>query len=127
MAMLTGKTWEYTNSIVGHLVEYEGERRGMRDDHEALRLLGYDDRSENGAAVGNVVHLHRGFYISPEYFRSMAWGRRALMSVPSPNKPGGWHMIYWDGARIFDPSPLKTYTRWADLKPDNMSLFREAP
>lgn len=127
MAMLTGKTWEETNAIVGHLVDYEGDRRGMKDEQEALELLGFTNDYEAGECIGTFVHAHRGFYISPEYFRSMAWGRRALMSVPSLNNPGGWHMIYWDGSRIFDPSPLKTYSRWADLKPDNMSLFREKP
>lgn len=125
MAMLTGRSWEDTSALVGHLVDYEGERRGMRREDEALKLLGFDDRWENGEPVGSVSHLHRGFYISPEYFRSIAWGRRALMAVPSLNIPGGWHMIYWDGTKVFDPSPLKTYTRWCDLKPDDMHLFRE--
>lgn len=41
MAMLIGKSWEDTNAVIGHLVDYDGDRPGMRDEQEALRLLGF--------------------------------------------------------------------------------------
>lgn len=126
MAMLTGKTWEETNAIIGHLVEYEGERRGMKDKQEALELLGFSNDYENGENVGTYSAMRRPYCISPEFFRSITWGRRALLSVPSLNNPGGWHMIYWDGAKLFDPSTKKTYAEWSDLKPNEIVIFREA-
>lgn len=127
MAMLTGKTWEETHAIIGHLVDYEGERRGMRDEQQALKLLGFDYRFENGRPVGDISCMRRPFGIAADFYRQFAWGRRALMSVPSLNRPGGWHMIFWDGARVYDPSPLKTYSKFDELLPDELVLFRESP
>lgn len=123
MAMLSGKTWEAANEIIGDLIEYEGDRRGMRDEHEALRRLGFDGRLENGRPAGNVRVMHRGFYISPEFFLSMAWGRRALIAVPSLNRLGGWHMVYYDGQQLFDPSTKLRYQKFEELKPEYITVF----
>jgi hypothetical protein len=125
MAMLTGKSWAETNAIIGHLVVYDGNRPGMRDDQQALKLLGFDYSFENGASVGDISCTHRGFYISPEFYRSMAWGRRALLTVPSLNIPGGWHMVYYDGHNLFDPSLGKTYGDFNKLLPEEIIVFRE--
>lgn len=122
MAMLTGRTYEDVLETVGDTFDPKG---GMRLEQKALQRLGFKYTHENGEAVGDIVCTHRGFYISPEFYRSMAWGRRALMTVPSLNRPGGFHMIYWDGRRVFDPSMMKTYTEWKQLLPDELVLFRE--
>jgi hypothetical protein len=37
------------------------------------------------------------------------------MIVPSLNRPGGWHMIFWDGNRVWDPSPKMVYAAWQEL------------
>lgn len=34
---------------------------------------------------------------------ALLWKRRALISCSSLNNDGGSHMIFWDGARIWDP------------------------
>lgn len=119
--MLTGRTYEDVLASVGDTLDPE---RGMRRDQEALRRLGFSSQYENGEPVGDFVCRNRG-PLSPEFFRHFAWGRRALMSVPSLNNPGGWHMVYTVGAKVFDPSSLKTYTAWAELRPDDITLFRE--
>jgi hypothetical protein len=124
MAMLTGRSYEDVLSTVGDAFDPE---RGMREEQKALDRLGFRHEFERGEAVGDMVCTHRGYAISPEFYRSMAWGRRALMSVPSLNSQRGWHMIYFDGATVFDPSPLKRYTSFDELRPDEIVLFQERP
>ncbi|HLH94976.1 MAG TPA: hypothetical protein VKW08_07650 [Xanthobacteraceae bacterium] len=122
MAMVSGKAYELVLEIVGDAFEPD---KGMRQDQEALKRLGYRHDFEKGHPVGDISCTHRGFWISAEFYRSMAWGRRALMTVPSLNFPDGHHMIYWDGRRVLDPSTLKTYSRWDELLPSEMVLFQE--
>ena len=55
----------------------------------------------------------------------MLWGRRALVTVPSLNIPKGWHMVYFDGLNVFDPSLAKTYEHVTQLEPNELVLFRE--
>lgn len=125
MAMLQGWTWECTNEVVGHLVEYEKHPRGMRHEQEAIRLLGYESKYDNGHAVGDVIFTHRPYGIAPEYYRDMAWGRRALLTVPSLNIPNGHHMVYYDGHQLYDPSTKLTYSSFTQLMPSEIIVFRE--
>lgn len=122
MAMVTGRPYEDVLGAVGDAFDPD---KGMRYEQEALKRLGFDYRFERGEPVGDISCLHRGFEISPEFFRRLAWARRALMSVPSFNFADTWHMVYWDGSKVFDPSPLKTYRDFRELKPEAMVLFRE--
>lgn len=41
--------------------------------------------------------------------RNALWGRRAILSVPSLNGFTGHHDVYWDGSRVWDPSPKERY------------------
>ena len=123
MAMLTGRDYEDVLATVGDAFEPE---RGMRYDQDALKRLGFAYTFQNGHPVGDVVCRHRGI-LSAEAFRGFAWGRRALLSVPSLNREGGWHMVYYDGRAVFDPSPLKSYRCFEELMPDELVLFREGP
>jgi hypothetical protein len=122
MAMLTGRAYEDVLATVGDAFDPE---KGMGHEGQALERLGFDHTFANGVPVGDFTCCHRGYAVSPEFFRDFAWGRRALMNVPSLNRPGGWHMIYWDGAKVWDPSILKTYDQWAQLRPEEMVIFRE--
>lgn len=36
--------------------------------------------------------------------------RRAILTLPSLNIEGGYHSVFWDGARLLDPSPAKKYS-----------------
>jgi hypothetical protein len=68
--------------------------------------------------------LHRG-PLAPEYFLHFSWGRRAIMAVPSLNTEGSFHSVYWNGAELFDPCTLKTYSEWKQLRPDEIILLNE--
>lgn len=63
--------------------------------------------------------------LDPNYFRHLSWGRRAILAVPSLNKPGGFHSVYWDGGTLYDPCDLLTYSEWDALKPIEIILFNE--
>lgn len=120
IAMVSGKTYEEVIEAAGDDFVPAGPQSGMWSVQKTLTNLGFnrDDFQE----------LHRGYEISPEYFLGIAWGRRALISVPSLNKKGGWHHVYCDGTgeTLFDPSTRKKYTHWDQLKPDELIIFREA-
>jgi hypothetical protein len=57
---------------------------------------------------------------------SMLWKRRALIQVPSLNVEGAWHVVYWDGTEVFDPSTKQVY-RWLDqlVGAEHIWLFNE--
>lgn len=68
--------------------------------------------------------LHRG-QLAPEYFLHFSWGRRAIMAVPSLNIEKGFHSVFWSGSELFDPCTLKTYSKWDELRPDEIILIAE--
>lgn len=121
LAMLTARRYEDVRQAVGDVYCPE---RGLRDEGAALERLGFSSAFKNGHAVGDFVCRYRG-PLSPEFFREFAWKRRALLSVPSLNFEGQWHMVYFDGTDVFDPSSLKTYSKFTDLRPDYITLFSE--
>jgi len=119
MAMLTGRPYEEVLEAAGDDFVPAGDRSGMWSVHGALKKLGFGE--------DDFIELRKGYEISPEYFLGIAWGRRALLSVPSLNKENGWHHVYCDGTSetIFDPSTRKQYTHWDQLKPQTIVIFRE--
>lgn len=123
LAMVTGRPYEDVLAAIGDAFD---PVRGLGDEGRALDRLGFSNAFLDGYPVGDFTRLHRGYAVSPEFFRDMAWGRRALLSVPSLNKEGGWHMVYFDGRELFDPSTRTTYQRFRDLRPEELVLFREA-
>ncbi len=122
IAMATGLSYEEVMAAAGDAYQ---PGKGTNREYEILQRLGYKYTFERGEPVGDIVARHRDWCISPEFFRSMLWGRRALVSVPSVNFAGGHHMVYWDGRRIWDPSRLKRYETVDQLLPDGIVLFRE--
>lgn len=98
---------------------------GTRSEQAILKVLGLSTAYENGRPVGDFVDSRKGYETSTESFRDRAWGRRAILTVPSLNIPGGWHSVYWDGSMLFDPCLLKTYETFDQLHPTEMILFRE--
>lgn len=121
MAMLTDRSYEEALTSIGDAFH---PTEGMRREQKALERLGFSHTFSGGEAIGDVVCRHRG-PLAPEFFRQFAWGRRALMTVPSLNYAGKWHMIFWDGVRVWDPSPGKAYQAWVELMPDELVLFDE--
>lgn len=98
---------------------------GTRSSGEILHQLGYHwenlvtDTKPNTRRFRTVAVME--YYQSPDFVRDILWGRPCLMSVPSLNKEGGYHLIYYDGQRILDPQEgrkgKKFYTDFKSLKP----------
>jgi hypothetical protein len=122
LAMATDLSYETVLEKVGDLYDI---KEGLRYESKALNRLGFSNEYENGQSIGDFTTYYRGFYISPEFFLSTAWGRRALLSVPSLNFAGKWHMLYVDGRKVYDPSTLDRYERYDQLKPEYITVFRE--
>lgn len=122
--MATGRTYEDVITAAGDNYSDKGVRR----EGEIIKALGFEQKY-NGTRepTGDFLGLHRPWGIGPEFYRRMIWGRRALVSVPSLNNEGGYHMIFWDGSNVLDPSLKKTYRTIEELNPTEIVLFREAP
>lgn len=122
LAMLTGTSYDGIMMIVDDAFDPD---RGMINTSIALERLGFSGRFENGHAAGDFVDYHRMYSVSHDYFREFTWGRRALVSIMSLNEPCAFHMIYWDGHEVFDPSTRERVTAWCDLQPESLILFPE--
>ncbi len=101
--------------------------KGLYDSEGLL-----DDLAEElcDASPSRIIHrkFYRPFPISDAYFKSMFWGRRAILSVPSLNIPNGWHAVFYDGTNLFDPSTKFTYDSFDDIKiVADVTVFNEAP
>jgi hypothetical protein len=92
---------------------------GIRNEMRLLVALGIPSKD---------FHLtHRGA-LDPAFMRHIMWGRRALITVPSRNYPGGWHMIYYNGRDILDPTlDHYKYEKFEEVEPDSFTVFRESP
>lgn len=124
IAMALGRGYE---EVLAAAKDDYDPSRGLVHEQGVLRQLGLDGAWVHGepSPEADYKTTNRGI-LSHSFFRSLAWGRRALMTVPSLNIENSWHMIYWDGQRVWDPHPNKQYAAWIDLKPDSMTLFSEA-
>lgn len=122
----TGKDYDHVLRAALDTGEYV-EGKGCRSEGRILKALGYSDDFEQGQPVGDFVCRRRPYEISAEFFRGIAWGRRAIFTVPSLNKKDGWHSVYWTGRQVLDPNPpdRARYLRFQDLLPSEMILFRE--
>ena len=133
MAMLTGLGYKKTYELMSKSGAYV-EGKGLYDDHKALLALGLREgreRNKNVPKALNIVPidfkvLWKPWEISAKFYAQQIWGRRALLSVPSLNNPGGSHMIYWHYDRIYDPSPKKTYKEFNELEPTGIIIFMES-
>lgn len=123
--MIVGRPYEEVAAAIGDVYDPE---RGIANTSMALARLGIPQVYHADLHQPSPGHyfMHR-YVVGPEYLRMFAWGRRALMSVPSLNHEGGSHLIFWNGLRVFDPSRLKTYTDFDQLLPNELTLFRETP
>lgn len=117
MAMHTGASYETVLERVGD--HYE-DGIGLKNVGGALERLGLSSRYESGEPVGDFSWMSRPYALSAEYFRALAWGRAALITVKSKNRDT-WHMVYWDGGGVWDPSNLETFK---ELHPEELVLFR---
>lgn len=124
IAMALGRPYEEVLAAGLESKAFNPEKGCLRE-YEVLEKLGLVMENRAGVETGDFVSRHRDWAISPDFFRSMAWGRKALLCVPSLNIDSGWHMVYSDGLRLWDPSRKKRYERFDQLQPNEIILFRE--
>lgn len=128
LAMASGPDYDLIMEILS-LPENEGlydPEEGIEFMEACLRAIGWD--SKQFTNQGNMN-------LRPEALRQFAWGRRAIMLVPSRNdkRPSAeavddlhWHWIYWDGKELFDPCAKGSrYERFDQLLPEFLILFHE--
>jgi hypothetical protein len=100
---------------------------GLHDEwHWSLKkLIGHDRLS---VSIGDFTSRRREWGEAPYHFVKEAWGRPAILSVPSLNKESGSHAVYYDGFNIYDPNPTsrKRYDSEAleEMEANTMLLFR---
>ncbi len=125
-AMATGRAYEDVKSALGDAWSPEGGLRRLHDCLERLALGQWRATAGRGRVFDSpdIQVRYRAFEVAPKFFRDFAWGRRAIMCVPSLNLPGGLHMVWVDNEQVFDPSQGKTYD-WDALCPEEIILFRE--
>lgn len=123
LAMATGRPYAEIRAAAEEGSNFD-VRQGIRREWQVLGRLGLQ-MGGHVSADGDFWSLERSI-LAPEAFRRHALGRRAIMAVPSLNMPGHLHSIYWDGTTVFDPHPKRLYTRFDELLPDELILFREA-
>lgn len=90
---------------------------GTRSEYAILEALGLEQ-------LVDFRVMHRTV-LAPEYFLYLSWGRRAILAVPSLNIEGSFHSVYWTGTELRDPCTLKTYSKWDELRPDEIIQFAE--
>lgn len=124
-AMALGRTYEDVIATVG---PHFDPAKGLANEYEALKDLGLKCKFENGEPTDETEFLvkRRDWCIHPQMIRSWCWGRRAIITVPSLNIEDGFHVVYYDGKDLFDPSREKRYEKFTDLFPDEAVIFREA-
>lgn len=127
-AMATGRDYEDVKAALGDAWSAEN---GLRRLHDCIERLGLGRwREIEPGKPGRIFDSpdvqvrYRGYEVAPKFFRDFAWGRRAIMCVPSLNLPSGLHMVWVEHEQVFDPSRGKTYD-WDALAPEEIILFRE--
>lgn len=121
VAMLTARPYAQVRSLAGALFD---ERRGIRDEMELLEAAGFSNAWKVGLFEGDALNLTRGD-MAHDAFRTFAWGRHALIFVPSRHRDDLWHMVYWDGREVRDPDPAQPYRRFEEMLPEAMILFAD--
>jgi hypothetical protein len=114
IAMALGLTYEEVKDAAIAEHAYEPDK-GTNYEYAILEHLGLRQMHE-------FCIMGRGI-LDAAFFRKFSWRRRAILTVPSLNIENGWHSIYTDGKKLYDPCMLKTYSTWDELRPTEMILF----
>lgn len=115
-------------------LSYEGIFIRLTDELQAI----VRSRGPKGEDECDVIMQAGGFYREADYrtifllpefastgfLKNMLWGRRALVQVRSLNYMDEQHLLFWDGAEVFDPSNARTW-KWRDVEPVYLWLFNE--
>jgi hypothetical protein len=121
LAMALGVPWETIEEAIPEDIVDIVREKGMVDEyiHSILSSLGYINDIDYTKRVWSLNWSTMGFA------RNMLWGRRCMIQVRSINYQDGYHLIYWDGKELLDPSVGNKYTDFNSLEIMSMWLFNE--
>jgi hypothetical protein len=131
MAMLTGRplraitsAFRGRRSVWSDAREHGDRGGGLHRGIQALKHLGFTYFDDGPRSFIQVDFLDRS--PTPNELEVLTWGRRAMLSVRS-RRGRGWHMVYWDGHRGYDPSPFHRRNKTPILSRQcrTIYLFRE--
>lgn len=120
LAMALGRTYEQIADQLGPAFMALVNKQGCdgKMEHVAFQALGF---------VLDVDYTRRSVmshWTTVAFAKNMLWGRRALVTLRSMNNMDGWHVVYWNGTEMLDPSTKKTYD-WKEAEPTEMWLLNE--
>lgn len=124
MCMLLGITYEEITQRLGSEFVAHVQQNGTYGDYveQMYASLGLQYGLDYYKVYKHDVKLPYG--ASSEFARTILWGRRALIQAKSLNQEGKFHLVYWDGFDLFDPTNLQAYS-WDTLEPMNIIVFNE--
>lgn len=64
-----------------------------------------------------MVSGHSGNFQSANMVKDLLKGHRVIIQVPSLNYPDSYHMVYWHGETLYDPSNKQVYQWISQLSP----------
>jgi hypothetical protein len=99
---------------------------GQENIGKAFAAFDLEMNRDYWSLLGPASGVPRDFALPSGPFKSMLKGRRALVQARSKNYEGQSHVMFWNGAELFDPSPLKTYA-WDECNPEHVWIFEERP
>lgn len=121
LAMFTGLPYEVCYQAGIDTGQFH-PKKGTSHACYILRHLGFKQdalrgSAENDACTGRAFrNFWHSWELNPDYVRMLMWGRPTLFSVPSLNREGGHHMVYYDGTHVFDPQHGRRGKKWHDLE-----------
>ncbi len=126
IAMATGRAYEEVHAAARESGGFY-VKGGCADEAPILRALGLKSSGDLDDPSGDFLTRRCPEGVPPDFFRSLAWGRRAILAVrlPFPTVHGGLHAVYWDGERIFDQAPENRRESFEGLRVERMTVFRE--
>lgn len=119
LAMVLGLTYEQAAARAGAAFMEILNVQGCTDPMEQALYAAFGLKKE----VDFLELRYSPHWASIAGVRNLLWGRRAMVTVRSKNIPDGFHMLYWDGNQVFDPSSKRRYEDWSEVEPVEMILF----
>lgn len=109
LAMFLNRTYEEVESIVD-VYDEKAKHNGVfiRTTMSAAQTFGY--------ILSPLIETEPPFKADTKYYivEQFNLEKKSLLTVDSLNHEGKLHEIYWDGKRVYDPSPKRKYTELPD-------------
>ena len=124
-AMAAGVSYDEAAECVPVDLLRKIQRHGTYDQDVQRLFSAIGLESESLSNVKTRVSDYPGYGVVT-FLMLLLWGRRACIQVPSKNRSGWMHVVYWSGEELHDPSTKETYTL-PEIVPINVWVFKEPP